>query len=101
MLAKGLGISVAELVRPQRALPTACRVVNQFMLFQRPVRGATQTGAEKPQFGGDTRGLNPEASMSLVNLATAETKIHSQNGEDGVIEAIFDAIGVGRLDSVF
>jgi hypothetical protein len=32
--------------------------------------------------------------MSLANLAAAERKIHSQNGEDGVIEAIFDEIGV-------
>lgn len=31
--------------------------------------------------------------MSLTNLASAERKIHSQNGEDGVIEAIFAVIG--------
>jgi len=32
--------------------------------------------------------------MSLSNLFACEKKIYSQNGEDGVIEAIFAAIGV-------
>ena len=32
--------------------------------------------------------------MFLTNLAAAERKVYSQNGEDGVIEAIFAAIGL-------
>jgi hypothetical protein len=32
--------------------------------------------------------------MSLSNLEACEKKVHSQNGEDGVIEAIFNEIGV-------
>jgi hypothetical protein len=34
------------------------------------------------------------SNMSLSNLEASEKKVSSQNGEDGVIEAIFAAIGV-------
>ena len=32
--------------------------------------------------------------MSLVDLKPHERKVYSQNGEDGILEAIFAAIGV-------
>ena len=34
-----------------------------------------------------------ENALSLANLAAAERKVHSQNGEDGVIAALFAALG--------
>jgi hypothetical protein len=33
-------------------------------------------------------------AATFANLAMAEKKVYSQNGEDGVIEAVFGLIGV-------